>query len=143
VANAYLMVTDKGVTIVSRPWLNARGDKVGRDSIVLSDPTGTIPVDDDGRIAAWIINMMATGTAIIANDRTGRVDLTHLGTVVSVTGMDVDAAADVMMVDFNATVLADADRIVMSPHAIWMSPGRRNPPRPYPRRVALVHRTGA
>lgn len=138
-ADGYLLVTDKGVTLYSMPTLR-NGKVTSRRLAVVSDPTGTI-VTDNGAVAGWTLNAFIVGVPLAAGSASGRVDLSHLGHVVSVTAItssDADAASPVLY-DWWADANATSDRMTIRDDYPLpdLLKSRSIVPRPTPRRFPL------
>lgn len=139
-AAGYLLVTDKGVALYSMPTLRS-GKVASRRLTVVSDPTGTIVTDDAGAAVGWTLNAFIVGVPLAAGSASGRVDLSHLGHVVSVTAitsLDADAASPVLY-DWWADANATSDRMAVRDDYPLpdLLKSRRSVPRPIPRRVPL------
>lgn len=135
----YMLTTDRGIVLYSAACRRGAGKRLH----VVSDPTGDVPVRDDGTVVGWTLNAFITGVPLSANDGNGRVDLSHLGKVVAIIAFDVPDGTDVTMHDFWAAGNAAADRIVVSPLAYGYDDlmARRaalGAPRPFPRNVRLL-----
>lgn len=142
----YLLVTDKGVTLYSVPAV--RSGKVNSRSLrVISDPTGTIAVGPDGRVVGWSLNAFIVGVPLVAVDGGGRLDMSHLGVVVSVVVCSMVGDNDTVPVlyDFWADANASSDRLDMPDDypipavrdAVLAARAALGGPRPFPRRVPL------
>jgi hypothetical protein len=138
--DGYLLVTDKGVVLYSAPTLRD-GKVVARRRIVVSDPTGTIATDDDGAVVGWTLNAFIVGVPLSAYSGSCRVDLSHLGRVVSVMAiaMSDSGSSSPALYDWWADANAANDRIVLVDGYPFpdLIVNRRSTPRPFPRRVPL------
>lgn len=102
---------------------------------VVADPTGSIPTTG-GRITRWTINAYTVGVPISAAGSGKRVDLSHLGKVVSVIAIDHAGDGDdavATMYDWWAATNADSDRVAIRTPADSdaydvLHPGARNRP---------------